>query len=393
MSGGLYHHGSMSSAPEGRLPGGRERGSQAAPTAANRFGLDYREEARRLGPPAAPITDIHLHINGATASRIWADAAEAYGVQRVLTQTRMSDAPAVRDLLGDRGSFIAVPNWGDPDKSRAFREGFLEQIQAWHGLGARVVKLWAAPRLWELVGGDASDVVPLDSPWRIRQAELATGLGMMVMTHIADPDTWFATRYSDARKYRTKREQYLGLERMLDRFGVPWIGAHMGGSPEDLNFLDGLLERHANLHLDTSATKWVVRELSKHPPERVREFFRRWQGRVFFGSDIVTLEDHMKPRTAPAPATPMSDLAASPDEAFDLYASRYFALRTMFETEHDGESPVADPDLMMVEPGKYDAMSAPRLQGLALPPDLLRTLYHSAAESVVFRWIREHAGR
>ncbi|HRI41291.1 MAG TPA: hypothetical protein PLW54_06390, partial [Bacteroidia bacterium] len=81
------------------------------------------------------------------------------------------------------------------------------------------------------------------------------------MVHIADPDTWFATRYSDARRYGTKREQYQGLERMLDRFTNPWIAAHMGGWPEDLGFLDGMLARHPNLHIDTSATKWVVRAL------------------------------------------------------------------------------------------------------------------------------------
>jgi hypothetical protein len=383
MGSGFYHE-AMKSDVQGS--------SKAKVSAANRFGLDYRREAARLGKPVVPITDIHLHINGPTASGIYAEAARVFGVERVLTQTRRADAEVVRGVMGGRASFVAVPNWGEADKSRAFREGFLEEIQWWHGFGARVVKLWAAPRLWEIVGGDATDVVPLGSPWRMRQAELATGLGMMLMTHVADPDTWFQTKYSDAGKYRTKRDQYLGLERMLDRFTVPWIGAHMGGSPEDLDFLDGLLTRHPNLHLDTSATKWVVRELSKHRKERVREFFVRWRGRLFFGSDIVALEDHMKPRTAPSPSTPMSDLATNPEEAFDLYASRYFALRTMFETGYEGESPIADPDLMMVDPAVHTAMSAPALRGFDLPPDLLAEIYRDAAERVVFAWIREHGG-
>ena len=33
----------------------------------------------------------------------------------------------------------------------------------------------------ELVGGDPADCVPLDSEWRIRQADLAVSLGMMFM--------------------------------------------------------------------------------------------------------------------------------------------------------------------------------------------------------------------
>ena len=71
--------------------------------------------------------------------------------------------------------------------------------------------------------------------------------------------------------------------------------------------------------------------------------------------------------------------AGSREEAFDLYASRYWALRTLWETDHEGESPIADPDLAMVEPEHQDQMSAPRLRGMSLPPELLRSFYRDAA--------------
>lgn len=342
-------------------------------------------------PAPAPITDIHLHINGPTACRVYDEVSRLFGIRKVLSQTRLSDAPVVREALGDRVSFVANPNWSQPDKARAFREDFLDHMRIWRrDFGARVVKFWAAPRLWEVLGFGATDVVPLDSPWRMKAADLAMELGMMFMTHVADPDTWFRTKYADASKYRAKPDHYTGLERMLDRYPVPWIGAHMGGWPEDLDFLSGLLSRHPNLYLDTSATKWVVRALGQQPTDRVRAFFERWRGRLMFGSDIVTLEEHMAPRKTPTPTSPMSDLADSPAAAFDLYASRYYALRTMFETSYRGSSPIADPDLMMVEPDKYNPLSSPELRGLSLPPDHLRTLYHDVAESVVYKWIREH---
>src|SRR5690606_7275944 len=151
------------------------------------------------------------------------------------------------------------------DRRWAMTEGFLENIRRFHGeFGSRIVKFWAAPRqrdVLEEAGAEMADVVALDSPWKMKAAELAASLGMMFMVHIADPDTWFATKYADAARYGTKRDQYAPLERMLERFsGSRWIAAHMGGWPEDLEFLDGLLARHANLHLDTSATKWMVRE-------------------------------------------------------------------------------------------------------------------------------------
>lgn len=349
-------------------------------SAANRFGVDYRVEAARL--PALPyrIIDAHAHINGRLAIPIWKEAADLFGIGAVNTMVRLGDAPGVRELLGDRARFIAFPDFR-AEREKAMKEGFLHDIQAFHdSFGARIVKLWNAPRMRDFFEGPSADeVVPFDSPWRVRHAQLAEKLGMMFMVHVADPDTWFATKYSNAAKYGTKLDQYRSLRVMLDRFKGPWIAAHMGGWPEDLGFLSAMLERHANLYLDTSATKWVVREMSRHPREAVIEFLTRWQGRLLFGSDIVTTDEHLTPKTAAQKAHPMGDLADGPEAAFDLYASRYLALRTMWETNYDGESPIADPDLAMVDPIKFDAMSAPRLRGVSLPAAVRDSLYRGTA--------------
>jgi hypothetical protein len=357
---------------------------------ANRFGLDYRAEAARLGPPPVPIIDIHSHLAGKAAVPIYDEVRRLFGVRQAYSMTQIAGAPAVRDAMGPDVRFIAFPSFGEPDKSRAMRQGFLEVIERFHReFGSRILKLWSSPRLREMFPGAAgTDLVEVDSEWRVRACELGTKLGMMFMVHIADPNTWFATRYKDPAVFRTKREQYEGLERMLDRFTSPWIAAHMGGWPEDLSFLDGLLTRHPNLHLDTSATKWVIRELSRHPGAEVTAFFTKWRGRLFFGSDIVVTDDHVSP--AKATTSPMADLADSPEAAFDLYASRYYALRTMFETSYDAESPIADPDLAMTDPSRYTPMSAPRLQGFSFVPNMLQELYAGAAERVVGEWIRTH---
>jgi hypothetical protein len=357
---------------------------------ANRFGLDYRAEAARLGPPPVPIIDAHLHLAGKSALPIYDEVRRLFGIRRVYSMTQLPGVPVVREVMGDAVRFIAFPSFGDPDRSRAMRQGFLETIERFHAdHGSRVLKIWSSPRLREMFPGAAgTDLVEVDSEWRVKACELGTRLGMMFMVHIADPDTWYATRYKDPAVFRTKREQYEGLERMLDRFTSPWIAAHMGGWPEDLSFLDALLTRHPNLSIDTSATKWVIRELSRHPAAEVAAFFTKWRGRLLFGSDIVVSDDHVSPQKVTT--SPMADLADSPEAAFDLYASRYFALRTMFETSYDAESPIADPDLAMVDPAAHTPMSAPRLQGLRFMPNLLQELYAGAAEQLVEAWVREH---
>lgn len=367
----------------------------------NRFGLDYTQAAKAFGKPVCPILDIHTHVNGAIAAPIYWNVAKHFGISHAYTQVRLPDVPVVleatKKAVGQIGSseiennplsFIAFPEFRNADRRWAFTQGYLDHIQVFRDTyRARMIKLWNAPRMYELFEGPmGEDMIAFDSPWRVRHTELAQSLGMGIMVHVADPDSWFATRYSDMVKFRAKADHYPALERMLDRFEGPWLAAHMAGSSEDLKFLDGLLTRHSNLYVDTSATKWVIRELSRHPKEKVRDFFFKWEGRILFGSDIVTVDEHTTPKfddpSKPASQKhPMADLADSPDAAFDLYASRYFALRLMFETDYEGPSPIADPDLKMVDPSLTDPLAAPFIRGLSLPESYLRTLYRGAAES------------
>lgn len=360
-------------------------GGRATP--ANRLGIDYLSAARDLPVPPAGMVDIHAHVAGERACEIFRDVARAFGVSRVYSMGPLPQAGPIRDRLGEFVRFIAFPNFRAADRVHSFTQGFLDDIRRFHGeFGARIVKLWNAPRLRELIPKDLhADVIEFDSPWRVRAAELAQDLGMMMMVHVADPDTWFATRYSDAAVFGRKRDHYRGLEAMLDRFPMPWIAAHMGGYSEDLDFLSGLLDRHANLSLDTSATKWVVREISRHPRDKARAFFIRYRTRLLFGSDIVTTDEHLTPPPLAAGAArhPMADLASSPQAAAELYASRYFALRTLLETDYEGESPIADPDLKMVDPSKFNDMSAPTLRGLALPRDVIEDLYVNNARRLL----------
>lgn len=361
------------------------------PTPSNRLGLDYRSEAARLGAPVVPIIDAHSHIGGARAAEIYREARALYGVTLTYSQTRMEDAESVRNVLGESVRFVAVPRWMHPDRRWAHTTGYLEDLPVWREtFNSRMAKFWTAPRLRDYTREMGEpDLLALDGEWRRRQMRLATDLGMMIMVHVADPDTWFSTKYKDASLYGTKASQYLPIERLTDEFTQPWLLAHMGGWPEDLDFLDGLLSRHPNIVIDTSATKWMVRELCKHPAGRFGEFLEKFPDRVLFGSDIVTMDQHLasKPRdTTGAAAARFAAQADSADEAFDLYASRYWALRVMFETAYDGESPIADPDLALVDPIGFDEMSAPRLRGMSLGPAALRRLYRTACEGTLERW-------
>ena len=332
--------------------------------AANTLGLDFRDLAGRL-PYRGPIVDVHTHVTSPRAAELYLEVAELFQIEKTFTMTGIDPAREV-DRVANRDrqriEFMCVPNFLKRDVPGTFTTQWLDDIRAFREeLGCRVLKLWAAPRAVDLAD-EAPDLEPadmkLDSPLRRRGMERAYDLGYRVfMTHVADPDTWFDTAYADAERYGTKRQQYEPLERLLDEFNdVQWIGAHMGGTPEDLDFLQGLMDRHPNYQVDTSACKWQIRELSKHPL-RFARFVADNPGRVLFGSDIVASQQMHQ-------------------VGFDLFASRWWALRTLIETGYDGPSPIVDPDLHRVDPSVPEDATC-RLRGADLDPSLLPDLYRN----------------
>jgi hypothetical protein len=321
----------------------------------NQLGLDFREEAKAL-PYTGPIWDVHTHLFTPDAAKIFFEAADVYGIERVWSMTHLERLDEVKAIGGDRIEFIAVPNHEARNEPGTFTTDWLKRIEAFAEKGVKICKFFAAPRVFDFHPGPW-----LTSKERQEAMNLARSLGMMFMTHVADPDIWFATRYADSSKYGTKPQHYEALEKMLDQYDdVTWLAAHMGGWPENLEFLQGLLERHPNLYLDSSATKWMTRELSHHPDE-FADFARRNAGRLLFGSDNVAHDDN-------------SD--------FDLFASRYWALRTVLETDYIGKSPIVDPDVAAAK-GIEDEHATADLHGAKLDQATLQTLYRDAAEKLL----------
>lgn len=306
---------------------------------ANLTGEDYRHPPRRR-LVNLPVVDAHIHLRGGLAAlRTFFRAADLYGINRFLSMTFLEQVDEIRRAWPGRVDFIAIPDYREFKRTRRFLNKWRRDVTAFAGHGARIAKFWAAPRAREQ--WDFS----LANDWIRPVIDRALDAGMGFMVHVADPDTWFATRYADASIYGTKQQNYDQLHWFADYVAPrPVIGAHFVGHPEDLDHLDALLGRHSNLMLDMSATKWVVREISRQPAGRVRRFFREHEGRILFGSDLVI----------------------DPKYDFTHYASRYWAHQVLWETSRRGDSPIEDPDL---ESGRA------KLAGVNLPDRTLRAIY------------------
>jgi hypothetical protein len=332
----------------------------------NVTGIDYGDR-RHLHYAGPPLIDIHTHLMltqpsdkpnqppgplGPDASIQQAetmfDVAEEFGVERIYTMCPVDHIPRLRERFGRRLRFngsVAKKKIDAPDDD-AYR-----QLDQFLKEGVEIIKFWAAPR-----GRERGLFV--DAPWRIEAARRARAAGVRVMmVHVGDPDVWFKTVYADASKFGTKPDQYVGLVRLLEEFpDLKWIGAHMGGDAEHPDHLEELLERYPNYYIDTSATKWVVREVSPRR-EAIRSLICRYPTRFLFGSDLVTRH----PLTR------------------EHYVSRYWCQRTLWESAWEGRSPIADPDHKAGE----GEPATPLLHGVKLPEDVLEKVYRGNVEQLL----------
>jgi hypothetical protein len=333
----------------------------AVPLEHNVTGIDYadRPHFRYAGPP---IIDVHTHVmqtrptdppngppvgSGPGASTDQAatmlEVADEYHIGRIYTMCPVDDIAPLRERFGVRLGFNGMIG-KKPDEPDDVAYQLLDRFLA---EGAEMIKFWAAPR-----GRERGLFV--DAPWRIESARRARAAGIrIIMVHVGDPDVWFQSIYTDTAKFGTKPDQYIGFERLLQEFpDIQWIGAHMGGDVEHPDHLEAMLEKYPHLWFDTSATKWIVREASARA-EAVRSLMVRHPGRFLFGSDLVTR--HHLPR--------------------EHYVSRFWCQRTLWESDWQGPSPIADPDHKPAD----GEPPTPTLRGVNLPADVLKQVYYDNA--------------
>jgi len=303
----------------------------------NRTGIDYHAPQPRPKVNGL-VVDAHVHLLAARHADEFFACADHYGFDCFVSMTPLEEALTLHRRWGHRLHFIAIPTWQDDSPWRI--DNWLRRIEGFYNIGSRIAKFHAAPGTMQRMGKR------LDDPaFRPLFREVADR-GMIIMTHIGDPDTWYCGKYADCDKFGSREEHYRMWEGLLEEYrGHPWLGAHMGGNPENLARLQDLLDRFPDLMLDCSATRWMVREISARR-DAAREFFIRNQDRIVFGTDQVTGDTR----------------------GFDFLASRFWCHRKLWETAYIGPTPILDPDLPEDQ--------QPTLRGLALPDEVLQKIYH-----------------
>jgi len=331
----------------------------------NRLGLNYRKVPARKVIIDGGIIDAHNHTRDPALTQIMVDAANAYGISSFYTMCPLEHAPALAEKFAGKFKFIAIPDWKSATASEAFITDWLKRLDAFAAppLNSRLIKFHMAPGTQKRWG------INLDHPLIQRVADHAYKLGYHFMSHFADPKAWFygTGNYADG-SFGSFDSQFAMLERFLEKYPDRiHLGAHMGGSLENIDALAKRFDKFPHYVVDTSATKWIVRAVAEQSVQAVKDFIIHYQDRIIFGSDLVVGDKY----------------------DWDHYASRYWVHQKLWEEDYRDQSPIDDPDAGKgFDPatGTFDAKNSdgvPRLVGLDLPNEVLVKIYRGNA----LRWL------
>jgi predicted TIM-barrel fold metal-dependent hydrolase len=310
-----------------------------------------------------PVVDAHNHVTYPGFG--W----ENLDMQQLLQELNELNVATIVNLSGESGDvlkrniaaydrtypgrFITYCNldftgFGAPGWTDRTAKQVIADVQA----GARGLKIYKELGLH--YHDQAGQLIQPDDPRLDDVWDAAGEAGVPVTIHVADPVAFFRPldRYNErwdelhaqpdwhfyGPQYPSFEELIEALYRMIERHpNTNYITAHVGCYPENLSFVDQMMERYPNLYTDIAAR---LAELGR-APYSARAWFIKRKDRILLGTDFrpskTMYQTHFR---------------------FLETADEYFA--------YDADSP-------MPTQGRW------RIYGVYLPDEVLRMVYHDNA--------------
>jgi hypothetical protein len=190
-------------------------------------------------------------------------------------------------------------NWDQPD----FARQAVKQVEEGYRLGAAGYKEWKRFGLYLHDG--AGKLIQIDDPKLDPMWERLGQLHMPISIHVGDPKAFFELydpsneRWAELRDHRSwwfgDTNQYPPWKRLLEALSrvigrhtnTTFVCVHFGNNAEELDWVDQELGHHPNMMVDLAAR---IPEIGRHDPERVHDFFIKYQDRIFFATDFQSLQ-------------------------------------------------------------------------------------------------------
>jgi predicted TIM-barrel fold metal-dependent hydrolase len=330
--------------------------------------------ARRL-----PRIDMHTHIMPDAIARA-VQLMNEWGIDGAINLSGMYPGPPRNALetqlaaAAQSGGHIVVFANADFRLVRTqhnYGQVMAEQLGESRRLGALGFKIpkglgfgYAAP--------DGKHLLPIDDKGLDPLFEKAGALGMPIAIHIGDPKAFWKPATPDNERWDELRAHpewsfygepvpswqalYDAFERRVARHPkTTFIAVHFGNDPEDPDNVARMLDRYPNFYVDTAAR---VPEMGRHPAEKMRRFFAKYQDRILFGTDTgigASQEEMMYGSNGELPPTRADEVR------FFTSTWRYFETP---DRQFESPTPIQ---------GRW------KIDGLGLPEPLLRKVYFENA--------------
>ncbi len=276
---------------------------------------------------------------------ILVETQKKFGVQNAIL---ICHSPGIKQYADETypGRFIYAKYFSGAFRYTNGVEPMLQEIATLKEEGYHLAKMQSAPMMRGRASAGPDDL-------RMDEDEMSRFFGAMkdenisFILHLSDPDTYYASKYTDRNHYSSKKRDLQELEGVLSRHSdIKLQIAHFAAQPE-IHRLDNLarwFDTYSNFNIDTSSARWMSRELSKDP-QKAQEFIIKYSNRLHFGTDCVGF---------------------TPERSY--YEGRYLALRLLFETDVRNVSlPFPDADTIKTG-GTF-------INGLNLPDSVLKKIY------------------
>jgi predicted TIM-barrel fold metal-dependent hydrolase len=357
--------------------------------------------ARPPSPPPAPtpaaprwvrppVIDAHTHINPRGYDQMMA-LADQSGIARVVNLSGGHQGkglePHLEAMRRHPGRIAAFYNleWRALERPdfAALMAGGLEDAVAQGYRGLKISKALGLGVQDAQGAYLAVDDPRLDAIW-----QKAGALGVPVAIHTGDPKAFFepvdarnerleeltaAPHWSFADPSFPRREVLLAQrDRLLARHrGTTFILVHFGNNPEDIDYVDRVLDAHPNAVVDVSAR---LAEIGRHDPEEVRALFLKHRDRILFGTDLgVSVRGDAG--SPPEVSLFLGSISTEPPtlaQVKPFYDSHW----RFFEADHRQVGAIPHPIPIQ---GRW------QVQPIHLPPEVLQALYHDNAARLIFK--------
>lgn len=253
------------------------------------------------------------------------------------------------------------------DLTRRDEPGYVNEVTTW--LDTTFQQGALGVKIWKEIGIDIKDrngafILPDDPRFDPIYAFIARR-GKVLHAHLAEPiDAWLpldpaSSHYS---YYSSNPEWHLygkpeypshatliaARDRIIEKHpDLVVLGAHLGSMEHDLDAIAARFERYPNFFIEVSAR---TRNLTRHPPEKVRALFLKYPDRILYGVD-ASWKPYLRGATDILRRSHLTRLRQRYLEDYAYYAGSG-------EIEYNGR----------------------KVQALGLPRDVLEKFYHANAQ-------------